>query len=86
MFDYFYAVFKNMLPVLNVCPSSCVTAQIVGYHLVYSAPFSNKYFFLYAISIRTWGWNCYHNHVTIGVVNSIFLDRNRHLWWQDKRE
>ena len=51
MFYYLYAVFKNMLPILNVCPSSCVTAQKVGYHLVFGTPFSINMFFLYVISI-----------------------------------
>jgi len=52
MYDYFYAVFKNNLPILNVCPYSCITAQIMGHHLMYIAPFSTNIFFLDAISIQ----------------------------------
>ena len=45
MYDYFYAVFKNKLPILNVCPSSRITAQMMGHHLLFSAPFSTNMFF-----------------------------------------
>ncbi len=39
MYHYFYAVFKNKLPTLNICPYSSITAQMVGCHLLNIAPF-----------------------------------------------